>query len=78
MPLAERQETAAAMGYKDGMALTEAEVRMDIERARDGGEDRQEWLEALRGPAGITERRIGSVNWEDVGALFAELWPVRT
>jgi hypothetical protein len=76
LPLDERQQTAEHLGYPDGMPLSADDIKANVCRARDAGESRRQWLQVLCGPRDLAERRIGSLNPEEVTAIFDAEWPV--
>jgi hypothetical protein len=75
LPLEKRQEFARQLGHPDGQPMQPEEIRQYIRQARGTGESRRE----TRGSLIVIdqmERRIGSLNPEEIDALLAEEWPV--
>ena len=69
----ERFKAATAAGYTGEMPLFASDLRMEIQRAREIGGDREHWLEVLT--PSPSDRRMGALTPNQVQALFAEEWP---
>ncbi len=74
-PLEKRREWAERLGWPDGRPLEPEEIREYIRSARGAGESRRETRASLV-VIDQMERRIGSLNPDEVDALLAEEWPV--
>lgn len=75
-PLDERLQMAEALGFRDGMPLSEADIRHNIRFFKASGEtSRREALAAVTGSSDIMQRCIGSLNPGEIGALFEQEWP---
>ena len=71
----ERFKAATAAGYTGEMPLFVSDLRMEIQRARELGGDREHWLEVLTPPPSASDRRRGGLTPDEVQAVFAEEWP---
>ena len=69
----ERFKAATAAGYTGEMPLFVSDLRMEIQRAREIGGDREHWLEVLT--PSPSDRDRGALTPNQVQALFAEEWP---
>ena len=69
----ERFKAATAAGYTGEMPLFVSDLRMEIQRAREIGGDREHWLEVLT--PSPSDRGRGALTPNEVQALFAEEWP---
>ncbi|HVB41970.1 MAG TPA: hypothetical protein VNF47_04600 [Streptosporangiaceae bacterium] len=78
LPLDDRRRAAEAMGYSDGLPLTEDDLRHLIRDFRDSREmSRASVMRALCPPEDPADRRLGSLTPAEFGALFAQEWPAK-